>query len=298
MLRTSVAAACAAVGIGLITPAVGSADTYYAGGTRGPDKPSTTPQSEAAHMTGDPNAVPIQYPRELWPLIGETPLNESVAQGVHNTPPLEDGDTLVCVSQGCLVADEVAQTAPSGVNIVTYGSPTGPNGVLRQVPPIIPTVPKPTPPTSQDRTNVAIEYDVIADAPDRPNPISWVNAVAGGVKHHSTYDPSMLDRPDNEVTVKRNTAGGTETNVLVRTKDLPLTQPLRDNGIPTYMVDGPLRKVVDSGYSRNDPKNLGDVKRGIERDVSSTKKTLNRAGSDTKKTLDRVGRDLKKALNK
>jgi hypothetical protein len=80
--------------------------------------------------------------------------------------------------------------------------------------------------------------------------------------------------PKRNITETTNDLGGRTTSYLVPTKDLPLTQPLRQVGVPRSIVDEVdkhLRPVVDAGYKRNDPKPKSAD--DDEHDDGTTKKT-------------------------
>jgi diacyltrehalose acyltransferase len=105
-------------------------------------------------------------------------------------------------------------------------------------------------------TIVIGEYDGWADPPDRPwNLVSSANALLGINYVHGppifTSDPV----PGENMTTHTNGAGGTVTTIFVPTENLPLTQPLRDLGLPDKLVDKAdqvLRPIVDAGYRRHD----------------------------------------------
>ena len=79
-------------------------------------------------------------------------------------------------------------------------------------------------------TIVIGEYDGWADPPDRPwNLVSLANAVLGMAYVHG---PTIAAADPIDVPPENTTVDGTVTTHLVPTKNLPLTQPLRDVGIP------------------------------------------------------------------
>jgi pimeloyl-ACP methyl ester carboxylesterase len=103
-------------------------------------------------------------------------------------------------------------------------------------------------------TTVVIgEYDGWADPPDRPwNLVALANAMLGILYAHGPaiwgVDPAAV--PPGNTTVE-----GTVTTYLVPSKNLPLTRPLRDIGVPDSWVDRAdefLRPIVDAGYIRHD----------------------------------------------
>lgn len=113
-------------------------------------------------------------------------------------------------------------------------------------------------PESPYPTTIVIgEYDGWADPPDRPwNLVSSANALLGIVYVHGPPIFGVdLDTVDETTTTHTNGAGGTVTTHFVPTENLPLTQPLRDVGVPDALVDKAdrvLRPVVDAGYVRHD----------------------------------------------
>lgn len=215
-----------------LAPSV-NAQTVYIAGTHPIGQSATVTRGEGNLMTGDPNAYLVQYPRELAPLVGTMSLDDSVAAGVKNTPKLQDGDTVVCVSQGCLISNQINTTA--NITRVNYGDPTNSDGGL-----LVKLGVKP----ASHNPDIAAEYDLIADAPDYPNPISWVNAVIGAAYEHGSYSKVKYDTGQTQIY-------GTHT--IIKAENLPLTRPLRQLGINKQAVDAldkVLRPIVDSGYKR------------------------------------------------
>ena len=109
-------------------------------------------------------------------------------------------------------------------------------------------------PESPYPTTIVIgEYDGWADPPDRPwNLISLANALLGMAYVHG---PPIAAADPIDVPPENTTVNGNVTTHLVPTKNLPLTQPFRDLGIPDHVVDQAdriLRPIVDAGYVRHD----------------------------------------------
>ena len=75
------------------------------------------------------------------------------------------------------------------------------------------------------------------------------------------YDgASYAGIPDTGGVTTFSKLGGKTTIYLLPTENLPLTQPLRDLGVPPRAVDAldsVLRPLIDAGYARNDPKPSG-----------------------------------------
>lgn len=253
------------IGPGLAGAHVGlaHAQTVYIAGTHNEGQTATVSRGEGTAMTGDPNAYLVQYPRSLAPLVWNIPiqdtrtLDQSVRTGVHNTPQLATGDTVVCVSQGCIVSERVQEnTTASGVSFVNYGDPTNSDGgLLTKLPPMFAlagATPVHQQPTTNTRTDYTYEYDLVGDAPDQPNPLSWVNAAMGMAYEHGTYTDANTKKwlASGQTVATHNADGG--THVVMLEPDLPLTRPLRQAGVPKATVDQldrVLRPVVDAGYS-------------------------------------------------
>jgi PE-PPE domain len=220
--------------------------------------------------------VAIPYPGTIGPFSGiDTPtLGESVSEGVtnmytaiHNTRErmLVMGD-----SQGALVVDAVHTQVsndptvppPRRLSFLVIADPNY-GGVFSVLfPPgfTIPLVNYTIQAPVEDRYDVVVfknEYDGVADFPDRPwNLVAVANAILGFICcHASTTSLNPYTIPPGDFTVTTNSWGGTTTIYLNPAEHLPLTQPLRDIGLPTKLIDwidSLLRPIVDAGYSRND----------------------------------------------
>lgn len=276
------------------------ADTYfYAAGTRQASQSSQTSPNEWRGFLGQdhtPAAYTVQYPRDLAPLIGTTTLDDSVDEGVVEALRLislhDDGGRvyLVGVSQGALVMAETKQKlvangiAPERITVGTYGDPVNPDGgFLAKLDRWNINIPGFTPlthtPGEGGYVTFAIEYDLMADTPDYPNPVSWVNAAMGGIYDHSTYSYDLIKEADAEDRIVSNAeewytisdngevqADGYYQHNLIKQKNLPLTRPLRDIGTSIAddrgdvvvnravdQLDNLLRPVVDAGYDGGQP---------------------------------------------
>jgi len=100
------------------------------------------------------------------------------------------------------------------------------------------------------------QYDGFADFPDKWNPLAVINSFAGlYYRHGQTAFVDLSGVPDKNVTTTINSLGATTTTYLVPATFLPITQPLRDLGVPSSLVDSLdqlLRPKIDAGYTRND----------------------------------------------
>jgi hypothetical protein len=265
--RIEALAATTVVASLLAAPAIGSAAAnIYVAGTRAIDVSSTVTSGEATRITGHGDATLIQYPRELAPLIGTVTMADSVDIGAAELDAvLVDGDTVYAVSQGAVVAHKIANRSDlTDVKLVTMGDPSAKGGLMTRVPLYIPGVYEPVvaQPDEWAQTNIVLEYDIIADTPDRLRPLALANAVLGGIYYHSDYNAEHLtgwDDPE-KVTV---TTDGEDTTVLFHSEKLPLVQPLRDLGVDERIVaeiEKPLKLAVDAAYERNDAKTKATIK--------------------------------------
>ncbi|WP_234794221.1 PE-PPE domain-containing protein [Mycolicibacterium flavescens] len=114
-------------------------------------------------------------------------------------------------------------------------------------------------PSPYPTTIVIGEYDGWADPPDRPwNLLASANALAGIAYVHgppiAAVDPDTV--PEQNITrVPATAQHGPITTYFVPTRNLPLTQPFRDLGVPNTLVDKVdrmLRPAIDAGYVRHD----------------------------------------------
>lgn len=147
---------------------------------------------------------------------------------------------------------------PDQLSFVLFGDPSNARNGLAAVVPVLQGVlgvPGPAPDTPYDSLWLIREYDLFADFPDRPwNLLAVANAVAGWVYIHPVYngvDPTS--EPGVLVDAAVNSQGGTDLYVLMPTRQLPLTMPLRQLGVPDRVVDDVdrlLRPVIDSAYDR------------------------------------------------
>lgn len=263
IVPTALAAAALATGVFMAPPA--DAGTLYIAGTRKLQDTSAVPPGEFELLVGrpwQPGDYQVAYPRELAPFIGTTFLDDSVAQGAADAPDLDNFDTVVCVSQGCLVREQAyREDQPTNtIHFVNYGDPTNLDGGIVTKLPKLPTIPK-TPATplepNQTHTDYAIEYDIIADAPDRPNIVSYANAALGFVYDHNKYSAQYVADAEAEEgrTVVTDLGNGSK-HVLIKQDNLPLTRPIRqvEKGLTgqervSDALDRVLRPVVDSGYT-------------------------------------------------
>lgn len=289
------AGAIGALAFGSAISADAAYTAYYAAGTRQSDKPSETSATEWTHfMALSPQAYTVQYPRDLAPLVGTTTLDRSVAEGRDNALELiyahggGGNVTLAGVSQGAVLMFRTKQALiaggydPEKITVSTFGDPVNPDGgLLSKLDRYNIRIPGFTPATHTPGEGAyvtfAIEYDIIADAPDNLNPVSWANAVMGGVYDHATYSLDLVNEAgaDNRIVSNADEwyeSQGDTQNVayyqhnLIKQTNLPLTRPLRqigtdiadDNGDIVVnravdQLDNLLRPIVDAGYDGGQP---------------------------------------------
>lgn len=280
-MKKTIATAAAATALAVALCPMAGATSLYLSGTQQPGAYVPTSQSEATYFAG-PNAIAIQYPHSIFGPLAQGEWLGPSEQAGYNTglPMVQSGDTVVGVSQGAVVAQQIKHNLPStitNVTFITYGDPSNTDGGILaklaglgiSIPGILPTY------TADDNTpynttTVAKEYEGISDAPDNLlNLLADANAIAGAYYLHPTYTPADLTKPGNIVTTTTNQAGGTNTHILVPTVNLPLTQPLRDMGLNTSGIDKVLRPIINQGYNR--PKTKPSVKASKPAKGKSTK---------------------------
>ena len=218
----------------------------------------------------------VDYPASVWPLTFDRPtMGRSIEIGATTCLRLLEAatgeKTVVGISQGALVIDRLSgqlgnnpdQTKISQVTFVAVADPNRPGGVFTLLPehtyiPIL-NITNDRPAASPFDTTVLVQqYDAVANFPDRPwNVISGANALMGMVYYH--FDPDWylhVEIPSSGGVSVTNVLGGTTTTHVIPSPHLPLTQPLRDIGVPAEFVDhvdDALRPVVDAGYSQLTP---------------------------------------------
>ena len=228
------------------------------------------------------------------------------------------------LSQGTLVAEEVKHRlandpkyAGANVEFVQVGTPKHLADRLFPMNTFVPLVnytTRPTEVTEYNSTWVNGEYDGWADPPKDLNPLAWANSLAGTAYVHS--QSGLADINDATlVSEKTNEKGGVDKVYLVHTKNLPLTQPIRDTEKfltgktdATDGLDRVLRPAIDASYDR-DGNGLSDgldkhnaaVKRfadGNKKGLETTKKQLKQARKDVRKDIKSAVKKLKNAIKK
>lgn len=224
--------------------------------------------------------VPLEYPAQLGVVSGWGALtvDQSTAVGqqlLHATLLREiaaaNGEPVhvVGLSEGTLVIEReldylrTATDAPDPKDVTFYVFGDMQRGVgdmyLRGLTiPFIGQTFRPVPESKYDVVVVNEQWDGWAIAPDRPwNAIAVVNAIMGAVYTvNGTNDHSRtaLDSLDDAVLMSEVTsqAGGTTKTYMVPRSELPITRPLRQLGIPGWVVDEidkMLMPIVAYGYS-------------------------------------------------
>ncbi len=203
----------------------------------------------------------IGYPAGLLfaadALIGSGAVNATLAQ-----VPADSTVTLSGVSQGAIVLNYVklsrllqdshSRSTTDNLRFVTFGDPQNTTGGITTKNPALqlfaPNVPVPT---SYPTTEIVREYDGFSDWPDKPTRLAVLNAVMGIGFVHTDYGAAANPTtPGTLKTVRTNAAGGTTTHYVVPTAGLPLTQPLRNMGLNTSLIDRWLRPQIDRAYFR------------------------------------------------
>ncbi|MUM08366.1 MULTISPECIES: PE-PPE domain-containing protein [unclassified Mycolicibacterium] len=245
------------------TPATGPGVGFYLQGTCLCD---TTPTSREAlgladgYLASAGTISGIGYPAGLLftadAVVGTNAVNAELA-----AVPSDATVTLAGVSQGAIVLNYVklsralqdshGQTAPHNLRFVTFGDPQNTTGGITTKNPAFQLfAPNVGLPTAYPTTEIVREYDGFSDWPDNPTRLAVLNALMGIAYVHPNYGtPANPTTPGTLKTVSTNAAGGTTTHYVVPTTGLPLTQPLRDAGLNTSLVDAWLRPQIDSAYT-------------------------------------------------
>jgi hypothetical protein len=186
----------------------------------------------------------VEYPAGLT-------LSESAKAGLpnlHSAITSRSGEQKLIVtgySEGTLVAelerrrlqglDPSAAPLPSQLSFVLIASPFAPNGgIFGRFPgfpiPVIVDGMGAGQPTRYDSTFVAMEYDPYGDFPAYFNLLALANSALALRYSHpdNIYDAVLPGTTPAAVTTVQNSAGGTDTYVLVYSQRLPLLGPLRE----------------------------------------------------------------------
>ncbi len=224
----------------------------------------------------------IDYPAGLWPWTGlDTATGaQSIAVGV----PILDaamqaaqgqGQTLVIgESLGSLVVDQQLRelTArpdapdPATVRVLVIAPPGRPGGLLSYLPvgayeALTGTTIKPVPETPYDVTVLKLQYDAIANWPDRPwHLLAVLNAIAGGIYFHASENYSEYAQdivngrtPPGTVTTTVNSQGGVTTTYTVQQTPALLypLEPIFPEAVAA--VNKVLTPIINLGYSELTP---------------------------------------------
>jgi len=274
VLRAAMACAAAAVTAALAAAPAASADTVlWMGGTGGslaallPPDLFGTPETFLGGAFTDHQFTVVEYPSGLWPVTGlkDPTLGRSVDIGTanlmkaaHSTP----GQLVLAgVSQGAMAVQQ-AETElnndaaiPSDTTFILIADPNlgVAKGVYGVYLPIIDYTPRRTVDTRFNTIIVTNQYDGFGEPIANPrNLLTVANAFMGLVYVHPFAQNSDLAAvPAGNITTTVNSQGGTTTNYLVPTQQLPLTRPLRTMGVSGALVDtidATLRPIIDAGY--------------------------------------------------
>ena len=297
MKTLAAAALIAAAGV-LATPLANAQTAMFINGMtpvlRAPQEEHDWHLTELGGRYANDHIVTVDYPASAWPFTKRHPtMGRSVAQGVVATTSLVEDTSgpkvVIATSQGTLVADQALADlaadshAPpkSELSFVIVADPLRPGGVLSGLPaglyiPILDYTTRSVPQSQYDIVVLKQEYDGIADFPDRPwNLLADANALAGiEYLHFREHDgASYTGIPETGGVTAVNDLGGRTTTYLLPTKNLPLTQPLRDLGVPVSAVDAldrVLRPAIDAGYTRNDAKTVSENGLAVHRRSRTT----------------------------
>lgn len=220
----------------------------------------------------------VSYPATIGVLsgsLGAVDANQSIAIGqqmLHNEilAATASGQpvTVAGLSMGSMVIDrELAYLAidpnapPSSA--LTFVELAGPErGLAQTYLPVGTTIPIAgytvgnAPESQYNTTVVNSQYDIWADPPDRPwNLLAGANALMGAAYFH---DLTAYAAPQQgiEIAAVTSSLGGTTTTYMIPSPTLPLLLPLKQIGVPDWIVGGlnnVLKPLVDAGYSQYAP---------------------------------------------
>jgi diacyltrehalose acyltransferase len=233
--------------------------------------------SDTGSFTYQPISYPADFNFQTSTDAGALALYPQV-KTLALTPGTTPGSIQVTAySEGTLVAEQVkrelaAAGYPGGSDKVTFlfiASPYVPNGGLFArlpgftIPGVLPVF-SAAQPTDYNSTYVTNEYDPYADFPAYFNPLSLANSLlaveyAHPDQYYDNIDPTDPNTP-KFTTTATNSAGGTDTYILVYNPQLPLFGPIRqlESVVPqlTPLVEPlvsavePLaRVIIDMGYT-------------------------------------------------
>jgi len=277
--------------VALAPPATADTDgtTWFLGGGRTAGSPSELTIEQARERLTDREPDPridavIQYSRDG--VHTGRPFGEAVREGTANAVAVvAPGDTVIGYSQGAAIAQQLKKILAGDPSVsgadyafITFGDPTNSKGgempFMRShrinLGDILPPL------AADDETmfttiTVAQEYDRIADFPDRPWNLAAVYNALLSAEDHLGYQVDWSDIAEHQraagvhfdgtlgrdrvITTERNSKGGNNIHVLVKSETLPLTRPLR-SGISWLdrvvdAIDTPLRWLIDAGYTDN-----------------------------------------------
>jgi hypothetical protein len=209
----------------------------------------------------------VDYPSGLWPITGlqDPTLGASVDIGTASLVAAARATVgplvLAGVSQGAMVVQQaqvILDSDPAIASDTTFILIADPNigafaGAYGRYIPIVDYTPRPAGDTRFTTIVVSNQYDGFGDPIRRPwNLLTVANAFMGLVTVHPFAQNSDLAAvPAGNITTTVNSHGGTTISYRVPTRQLPLTTPLRQLGVPSEVVDNidtALRPIIDSGY--------------------------------------------------
>ena len=239
------------------------------------------------------NSVPLNYPGQLGIVSGPNALtaDQSTELGqrlLHQLilNELTKGEPVAVagLSEGTLVIDrELAylQTLPENeapsrdvLTFYVFGDMLRGLGQMYLPGVTIPFIGQtfgPVPETRYDTVVVNEEWDGWANPPDRPwNPLAVLNAVMGAVytvNGSNDHSQTSLDSVDDAVLTSQvtNSLGGTTSTYVVPRTQLPITRPLLQLGVPSWVVDEVdklLMPLIRAGYSYMTPELGPRIDRG------------------------------------
>jgi hypothetical protein len=230
------------------------------------------------------DSVGLDYPAQLGPIsgpdalsgdastnIGQANLDLAIKKYYVKGQPL----AVAGLSEGTLVIDQElvylstldASVAPDPKDLTFYvfGDMNRGLGYMYFSGMTVPFFGKtfgPLPDSQYNTTVVNEQWDGWANTPDRPwNLLADVNALMGAIYTYdgsNDHSHSSLDSMNDAVLVSQTTSskGGVTSTYIVPRKQLPITKPLLQLGVPQKIVDqidNLLRPLIALGYSNMTP---------------------------------------------
>lgn len=231
-----------ATGVQAVQSLVGLVNTVIGLGGRGDPLSARVPDKLDGFLVPDGYTyVAVEYPADLDMInsvrVGMPVLEEHLGEA--------DGDIRIAAySEGTLLAERLKRNlarsdspdapSPLDLSFLEIAAPFVPNGGIFArfpgigIPLLIPGMGA-AQPSIYDTTYYFNEYDTYGDFPAYFNPLALLNTLLAVAYTHpdAYYDPVDPEDSGHYVKVVENSAGGTDTYVMIPNEHLPLLAPVR-----------------------------------------------------------------------